>query len=72
LHKTTKLEVLQSEAARAGGAPTWGSGGQDDPTLFLTPRTKEILGQIENNREKHEAERRERERITREALERAQ
>jgi len=75
LHKVSKLSVLQSEASRAGGAPSWSAqgagGGLDDPTLFLTPRTKEILKQVEGNREKHEAERAERDRKTREALERA-
>ncbi len=40
--------------------------------MFLTPRTKSILAQVEGNREKHEREREERERQTREALERAQ
>lgn len=67
LHKTTKLDALLADAKQVH----W-TGSIDDPTLFLTPRTKQILQQVEGNKAKHDRERKEREQEMKEALERAQ
>ena len=67
LHKTSKLDALLADAKQVH----W-SGGIDDPTLFLTPRTKQILQQVEGNKAKHEQERKAREQEMKEALEKAQ
>jgi hypothetical protein len=62
--KPTKLEALLAESKHA--APSTVAQPEED-TLWLTPRTKSILQQIDANKDRHEEERRRREMEVQEA-----